>query len=296
MVASSKKPLDQGGIEQAVARALRDNLEKLQRGTDELHQAIADTVAACASSKATNALPPMLRAQTAAASLAASLDVLTRFVASALRPAQRSLVGEEVGLTPTQLETDEAPPARSTPATSASGPTANVASSASPPVSQPEAHARVEPAPPPHNVSASVVADNVPAQVSPPPPREPVVDETAESLIYAPPAAKAGQFDVSTLPQEEQELHRRANRVAKVSMQDIKMLRPDQVRAGVEHKDICTRLRDDISKAHKEYDRRFRPIMEHPVDYFYHWMVEILADGDPQALGDYPYSSPVRNR
>jgi hypothetical protein len=107
---------------------------------------------------------------------------------------------------------------------------------------------------------------------------------------------KAGQFDVSRLPQEEQELHRRANRVAKVSMQDIKMLRPEQVKAGLEHKDICARLRDDIAKAHKEYDRRFRPIMEHPVDYFYHWMVEILADGDPQALGEYPYPSPVRNQ
>jgi hypothetical protein len=122
------------------------------------------------------------------------------------------------------------------------------------------------------------------------------VDETAESLIHSPPAEKSGPFDLTHLPQDEQDLHRRANRVAKVSMQDIKMLRPQQVKEGLAHKDICARLRDDISKAHKEYDRRFRPIMEHPVDYFYHWMVEILADGDPQALGEYPYSSPVRNR
>ena len=34
------------------------------------------------------------------------------------------------------------------------------------------------------------------------------------------------------LPAEEQELHRRANRVAKVSMQDIKMLRPNDVTVG----------------------------------------------------------------
>ena len=99
------------------------------------------------------------------------------------------------------------------------------------------------------------------------------------------------EFSVSRLSAEEQELHRRANRVAKVSMQDIKMLRPEQVRLGREHKDLCIRLRDDIEKAHREYDRRFKPIMDHPVDYFYRWMVEILAEGDPHALGEYPYAT-----
>ena len=110
------------------------------------------------------------------------------------------------------------------------------------------------------------------------------------------PADEEEEFDVNRLSPEEQELHRRANRVAKVSMQDIKMLRPEQVRLGRENKDICIRLRDDIEKAHREYDRRFKPIMDHPVDYFYRWLVEILADGDPEALGEYPYASPARQR
>jgi len=104
------------------------------------------------------------------------------------------------------------------------------------------------------------------------------------------------EFDVNRLSPEEQELHRRANRVAKVSMQDIKMLRPEQVRLGRQNKDICIRLKDDIEKAHREYDRRFKPIMDHPVDYFYRWMVEILADGDSHALGEYPYATPARHR
>ena len=45
-------------IEQAVSRALRDNLERIQRTSDELHQAIADVVAACGSTKPVNALAP----------------------------------------------------------------------------------------------------------------------------------------------------------------------------------------------------------------------------------------------
>jgi hypothetical protein len=110
-------------------------------------------------------------------------------------------------------------------------------------------------------------------------------------LDELPPVAAA--FDVSALPVEEQELHRRANRVAKVSMQDIKLLRPNDVKLGKDQKDLCVRLRDDIEKAHREYDRRFQSILGHPVDYFYDWMVEILGDGNAETLGEYPYPSPV---
>jgi hypothetical protein len=74
------------------------------------------------------------------------------------------------------------------------------------------------------------------------------------------------------------------------------MLRPEDVRVGRENKDLCFRLRDDIEKAHKEYDRRFQSIQSHPVDYFYDWMVEILGGGDPQTLGEYPYPSAVLRR
>ena len=117
-----------------------------------------------------------------------------------------------------------------------------------------------------------------------------------ESSSAVEPGEAAPVFNLDLLPPEEQELHRRAFRVAKVSMQDIKMLRPEDIRLGRENKDLCFRLRDDIEKAHKEYDRRFQSIQGHPVDYFYDWMVEILAGGDPQALGEYPYPSPVLRR
>ena len=152
-----------------------------------------------------------------------------------------------------------------------------------------------------------------PTPDSPQPPPESVVQESGTTelelhpelepieLIEPAPEASASEpefsdeFDVNRLSPEEQELHRRANRVAKVSMQDIKMLRPEQVRLGRQNRDLCIRLKDDIEKAHREYDRRFRPIMDHPVDYFYRWMVEILAEGDAHALGDYPYATPARH-
>src|ERR1043165_2604141 len=83
-------------IEQAVARALRDSLERLQRNSDELHHAVNDVVSACSSNKPTNALPFLLRAQTSSASLSASLEVLSRFIAVTLQSGARSPFEAEI--------------------------------------------------------------------------------------------------------------------------------------------------------------------------------------------------------
>src|SRR5260370_25417470 len=149
------------------------------------------------------------------------------------------------------------------------------------------------------------------APPAPPAPRAPVVQGPAatelelhpesEPLELIEPAPAAGgsehefgeEFDVNRLSPEEQELHRRANRAAKVSMQDIKMLRPEQVRLGREKKDLCVRLKDDIEKAPREYDRRFKPIMDHPLDYFYRWIVDVLADDVAHPPGASPYATPA---
>jgi hypothetical protein len=259
--------LEPNAVEQAIARALRENLERIQRTTDELQQGINDVVAACSSTKPTNALPPMLRAQTAAASLSASLEVLSRFIALAMQPGPRSPLEESI-TEAIAIHAPEAPAALARPAPHVPEPKA--AAPSAPPVP-------VEPA----------VEDFTPTPVT----EIPVELEVPEVAVAA-----NGEFDINQLTPEEQELHRRANRVAKVSMQDIKMLRPEQVKLGREHKDICIRLKDDIEKAHREYDRRFKPIMDHPVDYFYRWLVEILADGDASRLGEYPYATAGKSR
>jgi hypothetical protein len=278
-------------IEQAVSRALRDNLERIQRTSDELHQAIADVVAACGSTKPVNALAPMLRAQTSAASLSASLEVLSRFVAVSLQPGPRSPFEAEIARIASTIPTAETVPAEPASTVRQVGPASIRQPAPVAHVAPPAAKEHRAPKADPH-VVAPTVKDHHAA--TPEAHSELPVAEAHE--IEAPPPVAgesddAGAFNVSRLSPEEQELHRRANRVAKVSMQDIKMLRPEQVRLGREHKDICVRLRDDIEKAHREYDRRFKPIMDHPVDYFYRWMVEILAEGDAHALGEYPYAT-----
>ena len=263
-------------LEEAVSRALRDNLAPLQRTANEFEQALADFVAACSSAKPSNALPPMLRAQAFAASLSASLSALSNFAAIALNVPGRVRA-------PAAEDTAHEP----------------AVASASTVAEQP----RELPLDPQREAYAAD-AERVTSRGShaeelelEPEPTPAAAETHFEEAAFAPSAAETGAgqpvFDLSSFPAEIQDLHRRANRVAKVAMQDIKLLRPQDVQLGREHKDICERLRSDLDKARKEYDRRFRAIQEHPVDYFHRWMVEILAQGNEAALGEYPYPSPV---
>ena len=290
------RELPERSLEEAVSRALRDNLAPLQRTANELEQAFGDFVAACSSAKPSNAFPAMLRAQSSAASLAASLSVLSNFAAVALNYSSASgtaAAGEPArqrsqNLAPAVAEQPGRPPA------------AAPRSQELPLEPEPQAYpAATEP----------LIAIPMPME---PVPADPVAGQpghTQEVELGPAPATLDGHadiapepvsavasepgFDVTSLPADIQDLHRRANRVAKVAMQDIKLLRPQDVQLGREHKDICERLRSDLDKARKEYDRRFRAIQDHPVDYFHRWMVEILAQGNAEALGEYPYPSPV---
>lgn len=256
-------------MDEAVSRAVRDSLPALQHAIEELHQAIGDLVSACSSARPTNTLPAMLRAQTNAASLSASLSVLASFITSAVQRREREGLSDDVsedvhavGVMLPPTERRERTPLPPTPTPMAS---------------------RRAPVPEPEEEEVAAAE-----------PEEVAAEPEAEEEETVQPEAAA--FDVASLPHDEQDMHKRANRVAKVSMQDIKMLKPEEVRKGREQKDICTRLRGELDKARKEYDRRFQKILDHPVDYFHHWMVEVLGGGDPEALGEYPYPSPVARR
>jgi hypothetical protein len=318
------------GLDEAVSRVLRDSLPALRRTSEDLNQAFADLLAACSSSRPTNSLPAMLRAQAAGASLASSLQVLSNFVTAALHPRESSVTETALLQPPTESEQRESQPAtptpQPTPTPMAAAPQTEVTASKPPaperfPVSRwveemPAAPSGEAPAPvafpeqevpqPPLEIHAGTTpASEKPAAEStlevPTPDLESLMAmpiEISEEAMeeFSEPVVEPPPFDIARLSPEEQELHRRANRVAKVAMQDIQLLRPDEVRAGREHGDLCARLRTDLDKARREYDRRFHTILEHPVDYFHQWMVEILAEGDPQVLGEYPYPSPALHR
>ena len=241
---------DANEMQQAVSRTLRDSLGKLQRTAEELNQAVSDLVSACASTRPANALSPMLRAQTSAASLAASLEVLSRFVTGALQPAASVIpdlapapapvvenAAENVAATvaETPAPAPPAPPAVEAAETVVPLPASDVVEedsgslNAPIPVGMADFQGNPQEAVAeqfqPDQFDKERFQEAVQAEVQAEAfqsfePQTPPVETTANEAL---PAVAAG-FDLSTLPMEEQELHRRANRVAKVSMQDIKML------------------------------------------------------------------------
>lgn len=119
---------------------------------------------------------------------------------------------------------------------------------------------------------------------------EPAVEEEA-----AAPAAPAAPLDVSTLPEELQQLHKKAARFARVTVQELFMYKKDEVTAGRENRDLYQRFKEEIDKSKALYDKRFEQIANHNIDYLYDELVHVLAEDDPGALGDYPYPTPSGN-
>jgi len=272
-------------LEEAISQALRDNLTPLQRTADDLHQACADFAAACGSAKPSNALPALLRAQTAASSLASGLSVLTNFLLGAMKPAGlRMVVPAATAVADAEPKTAAAQPGASARVADREEESEWAEEVPQVPVAYTE-ELPLETESEGHQVEAESIEPLVM--------HETLAETSFETAVPAGVGSSEPAFDLTSFPADIQELHRRANRVAKVAMQDIKLLRPKDVQLGRENKDICERLRSELDKARKEYDRRFRAIQDHPVDYFHRWVVEILAGGNAEALGEYPYPSPV---
>src|SRR6202021_1409705 len=192
----------------------------LQPTPEQLQHAYADLVAACASTKPSNALPALLRAQTAAAALAAGLSVLSNFVAVALNPRDQQ-ASEEHEFAGTSAAAAVQEPEEA-PEEVAEEETAQVSARETVEVEEPAAPAGAPPPPDPEREwveEPEEVLNAAPESAAVPPAAPPPEVEVAEEA-----------FELTNLPREEQELHRRANRVAKVAMQDIKLLQPKQAR------------------------------------------------------------------
>jgi hypothetical protein len=136
--------------------------------------------------------------------------------------------------------------------------------------------------PAPVEASAPPVAE--PVQAVPPPP--PVTAPAAAAA--AAPAASSGP-DLSDLSKEDQELHKKAKRFAKLLVDEIKLYNQAKVKEGKEHKDVYTRLKEDIDKSRATYEKRYGSTAAASAGYFTAEVIRILADNDPSVLGsDFP--------
>ena len=98
-------------------------------------------------------------------------------------------------------------------------------------------------------------------------------------------AVGAGSGAAAAPVTEEDELHKKARRFAKLLVEEIKLYNQSKVDEGKQHKDLYDRLKVDIEKSRATYDKRYAESAVASADYFTQELVRILADNDVSLMG-----------
>ncbi len=124
----------------------------------------------------------------------------------------------------------------------------------------------------PKHAEAPVV--DIPAAIEPAP---------VAAMAAAAPARATDAF--AQLSPEDAEIHRKAQRFARLLMDEIKLYNQAKVAEGRKNKDLYDRLRDDIEKSRSTYGKRYGQSAAASADYFTQELVRSLAGDDPSILG-----------
>ena len=117
----------------------------------------------------------------------------------------------------------------------------------------------------------------------------PTAREAVESEVEA--GAQAAQTDavpggaVGALSEDEVETHRKAQRFARLLVDEIKLYNQAKVAEGRKHKDLYDRLREDIEKSRATYRKRYGNTVAANTDYFQAELVRSLAEDDISIMG-----------
>jgi len=79
--------------------------------------------------------------------------------------------------------------------------------------------------------------------------------------------------------------HKRAQRFARLLIDEIKLYNKGKVEEGLKQKDLYDRLRDDIDKSRASYAKRYGSTVAVSGDYFVQELIRGLAQGDAGTLG-----------
>jgi hypothetical protein len=126
--------------------------------------------------------------------------------------------------------------------------------------------------------AAGAAAATAPAQqASEVPAAEPVAQGVE------PPAAEQDEF--SAMPPEDVEVHRRAQRFARLLVDEIKLYNLARVEEGRKNHDLYDRLKEDIEKSRTTYQKRYGNTAAAAAEYFQQELVRSLAQDDVSVLG-----------
>lgn len=144
---------------------------------------------------------------------------------------------------------------------------------------------------PPSPASPSALSDFAAPQVEEPPASSdiPAFAPPPAPPVFIPPAKPPKQAQsiasVSGGSETEQRAHNDARRFARLLVSEIKLYNAAKVNDGRRNFDLYERLKDEIDRNRKVYDKRVSPTVAARFDYFYEELVQTLAEGDPAKLG-----------
>jgi hypothetical protein len=110
----------------------------------------------------------------------------------------------------------------------------------------------------------------------------PAAEETPQPAAMA---AAAASSPAAPAASDEDELHKKARRFAKLLVEEIKLYNQPRVEEGRQHKDLYDRLKVDIEKSRSTYDKRYAESPVASANYFTQELIRILADNDVSLMG-----------
>jgi hypothetical protein len=118
----------------------------------------------------------------------------------------------------------------------------------------------------------------------------PIHAAKAQLETEAPPAAMSaaaawGGGTRTAVPSGDTEVDRKAQRFARLLIDEIKLYNHAKVSEGRKHKDLYDRLKDDIEKSRATYQKRYGNTPAGGADYFNQELIRSLAEDDISLLG-----------
>jgi hypothetical protein len=110
----------------------------------------------------------------------------------------------------------------------------------------------------------------------------PAPEESPVAVAEAQPTA-GDQFS-GMLP-EDADVHRKAQRFARLLVDEIKLYNQAKVAEGRKNRDLYDRMKDDIEKSRATYQKRYGNTAAAGADYFSHELVRSLAEDDTSLMG-----------
>jgi hypothetical protein len=134
-------------------------------------------------------------------------------------------------------------------------------------------------------------AAHAPKHVVAAPVEEPAMAEATAEVVSVPSAMAAAAAAAPAtdafahMSPEDAEVHRKAQRFARLLMDEIKLYNQAKVAEGRKHKDLYDRLKEDIDKSRSTYQKRYGNTVAANADYLSSELVRSLAEDDVSLLG-----------